>query len=176
MKRILSSPRMPHATLAVAAATLAGAFAFQHVGGYEPCPICIWQRWPYVVGIVLLAGGLASPAGRIRTLLTGIACPVFLGGAGLSAWHAGIEYGFWAGPASCGEAGNLGSLSGAALLDALEATPMVRCDAPQWTLGGVSLAGFSALVLLGLAAALAPSARDLGRSLLAGVPPGRQLD
>lgn len=149
----------PHAAGATALATLAGAFAFQHLGGLEPCPVCIWQRWPYAAGIVLVAAGIGLRRSRAGTRLLGAAFLVFLGGAGLSAWHAGFEYGFWPGPASCGAATELGALSGEALLDALEAAPMVRCDAPLWTLGGVSLAGFSAIAQLAIAGMLAPSAR-----------------
>jgi hypothetical protein len=35
------------------------------------------------------------------------------------------------------------------MLKSILAAPVVRCDAAQWTLGGVSLAGFNALISLG---------------------------
>ena len=147
----------PHAACATAIATLAGAFAFQHLGGLEPCPICIWQRWPYVAGAVLAAVGIAVVRQRPSQILYWGALLVFLGGAVLSAWHAGIEYGFWSGPATCNMAMNLGDLSGEALLDAIEARPLVRCDTPAWTLAGVSLAGWSVLIQLAIAGMLVPS-------------------
>ena len=160
MKATLLIFRTPHAACLLAIATLAGAFAFQHVGGMEPCPICIWQRWPYAAGIALIAAGIGLGKTRLAPFLFGAALVTFLGGDGLSAWHAGIEYGFWAGPASCGTETNLGNLSGEALLDALEAKPMVRCDVPQWTLVGVSLAGWSLLAQVAISLLLVPTLRE----------------
>ncbi len=34
------------------AALLAGAFAFQYIGGLAPCQLCIEQRWPHAAAIV----------------------------------------------------------------------------------------------------------------------------
>lgn len=167
MTRLLS----PHAACAAAIATLAGAFAFQHLGGLEPCPLCIWQRWPYAAGAALVAAGIGFRNSRTAPFLLGAAIQVFLGGAVLSAWHAGIEYGFWPGPASCGAGMDLGNLSGESLLEALESKPLVRCDSPQWTLGGISLAGWSSLIQLGIAGILAVALRRTARSgLLARIP------
>ena len=104
--------------------------------------------------------GIGLGKTRLAPFLFGAALVTFLGGAGLSAWHAGIEYGFWAGPASCGTETNLGNLSGEALLDALEAKPMVRCDVPQWTLVGVSLAGWSLLAQVAICVLLVPTLRE----------------
>ena len=42
----------------VAALTLAGSFGFQFIGGLEPSPLCIWPRWPYAIGILLIIIGL----------------------------------------------------------------------------------------------------------------------
>ena len=47
------------AALAVLAgvAMLGGAFAFQHLGGLDPCVLCIYQRWAWAA--VIVAGALA---------------------------------------------------------------------------------------------------------------------
>ena len=139
----------------VALATLVGAFAFQHIGGLTPCPLCIWQRWPYAIGAGL--AGLAailthrnSAGGGMVGALAGL---IFVMGMGLSAWHAGIEYGWWSGPSSCVPSLDTKGFSAEELLQALEATPPVRCDVAPWSLAGLSLAGWSALILAGLAAA-----------------------
>ena len=42
------------------AGLLAGAFAFQHLGGLPPCPMCIWQRWPYVAVLGLSLADVKS--------------------------------------------------------------------------------------------------------------------
>ena len=167
LTRLLS----PQTAFAAAVATLAGAFASQHLGGLEPCPLCIWQRWPYAAGAALVAAGIGFRKSRAAPFLLGTATLVFFGGAALSAWHAGIEYGFWPGPASCGAGMDLENLSGESLLEALEAKPLVRCDSPQWTLGGISLAGWSSLIQLAIAGILAVALRRSGRrGLLARIP------
>ncbi len=163
MNEILTRLLSPQTAFAAAVATLAGAFASQHLGGLEPCPLCIWQRWPYAAGAALVAAGIGFRKSRVAPFLLGTATLVFLGGAALSAWHAGIEYGFWPGPASCGAGMDLGNLSGESLLEALEAKPLVRCDSPQWTLGGISLAGWSSLIQLAIAGILAVALRRSGR-------------
>ena len=32
---------------------MAGAYAFQHIGGMAPCKMCIWQRYPHVIAIAI---------------------------------------------------------------------------------------------------------------------------
>ena len=49
---------MSRTTLALLAAAgsvglLLGALAFQYIGGLAPCVVCIWQRWPHVVALIL---------------------------------------------------------------------------------------------------------------------------
>ena len=43
------------------AALLVGAFAFQHLGGFAPCELCLWQRWPHAAAVVI--GPAALPVG-----------------------------------------------------------------------------------------------------------------
>lgn len=139
-------------TFALAFATIATALASEIFGGLMPCALCLKQRVPYYLALPLLAlayfyapkNALAAH-GLLRTI--GV---VFLIGAGLGIYHAGIEYGSWAGPATCGGGGGLAS-STDALFKALESNSMVRCDAPAWTLFGISLAGYNALASLAIA-------------------------
>ncbi|MEO1086485.1 MAG: disulfide bond formation protein B, partial [Acidobacteriota bacterium] len=46
------------------AGLLAGALAFQYLGGLAPCALCIWQRWPHGVAIALALLALTLPGGR----------------------------------------------------------------------------------------------------------------
>ena len=64
---------------------------------------------------------------------------------GIASYHAGVEWGLWLGPQGC--TASLGSnLSSAALVDSLLATPAVRCDEVPWSLFGLSMAGWNALI------------------------------
>ena len=70
-----------------------------------------------------------------------------LGNAGLAAYHAGVEWGFWQGPTDCtGPVGNLGSAGN--LLERLDTVKVVRCDEVQWKFLGLSLAGYNVLISL----------------------------
>ena len=74
-----------------------------------------------------------------------------LGNAGLGVYHSGVEWGFWPGPTECtGPIGNLGSAG--SLLERLDSVRVVRCDEVQWRFLGLSLAGYSVLISLLIAA------------------------
>ena len=53
----------PALTLAASAGLLGGAWAFQIFGGLHPCPLCIWQRWPYWIMIGLDTAQIAQSFG-----------------------------------------------------------------------------------------------------------------
>ena len=139
----------------VAAATLAGAWFFQLVLDIRPCPLCLEQRYAYYLAVPLgTAIALAAAQNAPRALLlAGLAILLIaaLGNAGLGAYHAGVEWGFWQGPTECtGPIGNLGSAGN--LLERLDSVKVVRCDEVQWRFLGLSLAGYNVLISLLMAA------------------------
>ena len=135
-------------------ATLGGAWYFQFVLGYQPCHLCLIQRIPYyIVTPLSLAVAIAARAGAPRRVATGglvVLVAAALCSAALGAYHAGIEWGFWQGPADC--TGPLINLkSGGSLIDELNSIHVVPCDKAAWTFLGISLAGYNALISLALA-------------------------
>ena len=137
------------------AATILGAYYFQYVLHYAPCELCLDERIPYYVGIplalvVALAGLLRAP----RPLLVGalvLLIVIMLIGAGLGVYHSGVEWKFWPGPAHCsGSMAGFGNAGG--LLEQMNQTKIVPCDAAAWRLLGISLAGYNVLISLALAA------------------------
>ena len=144
------------AALAIAAvgiATILGAYYFEHVLHYQPCPLCLEQRIPYYVGIPLaLALALAAKLGTPRPVLIAGFAALALAmaiGAALGAYHAGVEWHLWTGPQECSGDPNFGR-SGS-LLDQLDKVIVVRCDAAAWRLFGVSLAGYNVVISAALA-------------------------
>ena len=143
------------AVLVIAAATIAGAWYFQLVLGLQPCPLCLEQRYAYYLAIPLaaltaLAAGQNAPRSLLIAGLTILALAAFAN-AVLGAYHAGVEWKFWPGPADCtGPVGNLGSAG--SLLDRLDTVKVVMCDEVQWTFLGLSLAGYNVLISLSMAA------------------------
>lgn len=149
------------ALAAASAALLLAAFAFQHLGGLQPCVLCIWQRWPYAVaialGVVTAALARRLPAGAVVALL-GLLAATFAVDAGIAAFHVGVEQHWWAGTSACG--GNL-DMRGASVEElrrALMAQPVVRCDEVAWSLFGISMAGYNFLAATVLAAVAAVTA------------------
>jgi disulfide bond formation protein DsbB len=139
--------------LAVAVATIAGAWTMEGMG-YIPCELCLLGRKPYYVGIGLAAlTALAAWGGKqklARCGLLGLAA-VFAVGAGIAAYHSGVELHFWQGPTECSGALS-GVLSADDFMAQLKRVKPVRCDEPALLIFGLSLAVWSAVISLGLAA------------------------
>ena len=139
--------------LAVPVALLGGALLSEYVGKLWPCEMCWWQRYPHALAILVAGAALLSPLAAPRTrLLTLLAAGLVAVSGAIGAFHAGVEYGWWEGLTTC-------TTSGAMSLDDIMAVPLVRCDQVQWSLAGISLAGFNALISLGGAAAIVLLAR-----------------
>lgn len=124
--------------LAVPGAILLGALASQYLGGLHPCEMCLWQRWPHLGAVALAVLVFAVPPPLRRALIALAAAFVFVSGA-IGVFHAGVEYRWWQGLTTCAAGG------GAVTLDDIMRAPVIRCDQAQWTLFGVSLAGYNAL-------------------------------
>ncbi|MEX0342665.1 MAG: disulfide bond formation protein B [Erythrobacter sp.] len=126
--------------LAVPAVLLGGAYVSEYGFGLFPCEMCWWQRWPHFAA---LGFGLLGFAVAPRRLWIAAAALAILVSGAIGLFHAGVEYGWWPGITSCAVVGSGGS--GNALDDIMN-TPLVRCDAPAWTLFGISLAGYNFLL------------------------------
>ena len=156
LARVLEPPRACLLLALLSAALLVGALALQYLGGLPPCHLCILQRWPYVALIVL---GLVGARWSSRALL-GAAALVLLGGAGLAAYHVGIEQGWWALPASCVAGGTAATVED--LKRMLQEAPPA-CDQVSFAFLGLTLAAWNFVVSLLLAAFTLAAALGLGR-------------
>ncbi|MCL6285538.1 disulfide bond formation protein B [Ruegeria sp. 2012CJ41-6] len=127
---------------ATSTALLVGAYISQ-IFGWEPCAMCLWQRWPHFAAIVAGLCALAIP-GPIFPLL-GAAASATTGG--IAIYHSGVERKWWEGPASCtGSGDSLAGMSGDALLPGgADLAPLVMCDALQPFFLGLTMANWNAL-------------------------------
>lgn len=149
------------AIAAIGAATIAGAWFFELALDIRPCPLCLEQRYAYYLAIplaVLIVAGAAHIPRRVAAAGFALIALIMLANAGLGAYHAGVEWGWWPGPTACsGPITDFGSA--ASLLDRLDSTKVVRCDAVQWRFLGLSLAGYNVLISLAMAALAALGVR-----------------
>lgn len=145
---------IPWIVVAASVATLAGAYFFEYVLGYAPCHLCLIERIPYVfaIGAALAAGVLSREAnlGIAPVILMGLCAAAFAIGAGISAYHAGVEYKWWPGPSSCTGGGLVSNSLETLQTELRSGTRVPQCDEAAWTLFGISLAGFNFLISLAL--------------------------
>ena len=145
MLRLDASRYLMLAALA-SAAMLASAHAFERIGGYAPCLLCLRQREVYWVAAPVALPGLALLARSREPLLPRVLplllAAVFLTGFAIAAYHAGAEWKWWPGPTACAAGGDVSASDLQALLRG-ESGPMVRCDEAVWSFAGLSMAGWN---------------------------------
>jgi disulfide bond formation protein DsbB len=143
----------------VASALVLGtALLSQYWGGLAPCELCLKERWPWDAALAiaalwfLLSGRV--PGGWPAVVLA----LIFAAGAALAFYHVGVEQHWFAGPSSCTT-----NATGAQSIDDLRkqllATEPVLCDQVQWSVFGVSLAGFNLIASAVMAVVCIAAAR-----------------
>lgn len=124
---------------------LAAAYGFQYVGGLPPCELCWYQRYAHMVAlafaIVALAGGRLADRGRSFVWMAGLG---ILASGLIGGYHAGVEAGIFEGFTQC-----TSGIAGGSAEDTLArimAAPLIRCDQVPWSLFGISMAGWNAIL------------------------------
>lgn len=151
-------PRWPIVALMVSGALLAGAHAFETFGRLQPCAMCLAQReWHWgILGVAILA--LLFMRGPVAARWVAFALGLaFLGSFAMAAWHVAVEHHWIA--AQC-EVGNLGDLA----FNVNEELHAPSCDQIAWSMFGISMAGYNAIISIALSLA----------SFVVALAPGRQ--
>jgi disulfide bond formation protein DsbB len=143
---------------AASVAVLATVWIFQAIG-YAPCELCLTQRYAFYAAVPLaaLTALLSRSAHGLARAGFALLALVFAASAALAAYHAGVEYHWWAGPTAC--TGGPGSLDVNDLVNALNSVKVVRCDEVQLRIAGLSLAGWNVVASAALAVYAAVAAR-----------------
>jgi disulfide bond formation protein DsbB len=150
--------------LLLSLAVILTALAFEYIGGYAPCPLCLMQRYAYYAAIPLLFLALvliATERPQAAGIVFALVALAYLANAGLGVYHAGAEWKFWPGPSTCAAAAGELSTSAGGLLKQLEHTRVIRCDEAPWHFLGISFAGWNVVASLIL---FAISARAAART------------
>src|SRR5215467_12791150 len=87
--------------LVTSAVVLGATLLSEYWGGLAPCELCLVQRWPWGVAIVI--SFVATMVGS-RLALPWVAlllAAIFIVGSGLAFYHVGVEQHWFAGPSAC---------------------------------------------------------------------------
>jgi disulfide bond formation protein DsbB len=149
MLEALTAQKSISLILAVSAATIAGAFAFQFAG-YDPCHLCLMERWAYYAAIALSLVLLLTKSGTKQGLY--LLALIMLASTIFGIYHAGVEWKWWPGPSACTGGAALGGLPDLT-------KPVIMCDEAAFRIFGLSLAGWNAVISFLLAAVALRAAR-----------------
>ena len=128
-------------------ASLISAYVIEYVLGHEPCKLCVYQRFPYIISILLVSSILLIKKNvKIHLLLLSL---VSLLGAVLAFYHFGIEQGFFSESIVC-ESQNLEE--GLTKQDVLEQLKQntISCKEVNFTIFGFSLAAINTIFSIAL--------------------------
>ena len=124
-------------------ASLISAYVIEYGFGHKPCKLCIYQRFPYIVSILLLLNILLFKKNVKFYLL--ILAIVSLIGSFLAFYHFGIEQGFFNESIVCETQGLQEGLSKQDVLEQLKKNT-VSCKNVTFTFFGLSLASINTIV------------------------------
>ena len=121
---------------------LISAFLIEHQLGHKPCKLCIYQRVPYFVAILLILKMLLTASYQKIALF--ILALTFLVSASLAFYHFGIEQGVFNESLICKAENPTEALSKEKLLQLLEANP-ISCKDVSFEMFGFSLAAINTI-------------------------------
>ena len=131
--------------LAIISLTIISALIIQYWLGHEPCKLCLYQRIPYFLSILLIIKILFIKKYEKITLL--ILFLVFMSSTTLAFYHFGIEQGFFNESLSC-TAGDLSkTLSKEELLQQLKQNS-ITCKDVSFRVLGLSLSAINTIFSL----------------------------
>ncbi|WP_173567980.1 disulfide bond formation protein B [Acetobacter ghanensis] len=117
-------------------AALGVAWWTQHQLGIMPCELCLWERWPWRVLIVI---GVLAPflPARLGRLALWMCAPVLLVAGGLAVCHAGVEWQWWPSPFPACHAAHVVGRTLAERWASMPLVPSKPCDAPTYLIPGL---------------------------------------
>ena len=130
---------------AVISLAIISALIIQYWFGHEPCKLCLYERIPYFVSILLLIKILLFKKNEKITLL--ILSLVFVSSSALAFYHFGIEQGFFSESLVCKAEDLSKILSKEQLLEQLKQNS-VSCKDVSFRILGLSLAAINTVFSL----------------------------
>ena len=129
--------------LFVSFVALISAFFIEYVLGHQPCNLCILERIPYVVAIVIVL--LTYKFSQFEKLFLVLLIIVFLTATILSVYHFGIEQGFIEESLVCDLKNSSGVTSKEEILKQLQ-EQKVSCKDVTFKIFGLSLTTYNIVI------------------------------
>ena len=124
---------------------LVSAFVIEHQLGHEPCKLCLYERIPYFLSVLLIIKMFYIKKNQRVTLL--ILFLAFISSAALAFYHFGIEQGFFSESLVCQTEDLSKILSKEQLLEQLKQNS-VSCKDVSFRILGLSLAAINTVFSL----------------------------
>ena len=142
------SKHVAWSTIVAGAWALSFALYFEIFQDYEACHLCLLQRIPYIIMIIIGALGVLRPQFILfcitLTLVTTVASTL------LALYHVGVEQNLWDSISAC-KSTAIGHISVEELKKSLLERPALSCANIEWSVFGISMAGYNSLYSLFLA-------------------------
>lgn len=154
LKKLLSCPVAMFAGIAgVSAFALAAALYSEVALGLEPCILCIYQRIPFVIGVIVGIVGLALRRNEgLSNILIGGLGVNFLVNAGIAFYHTGVEQKWWVSTVEGCAVPDFTDTSQQSILENILSAPTANCAEIPWEdpILGLSMANYNVLLGLGV--------------------------
>ena len=124
---------------------LASAFFIEYILGHQPCNLCIFERIPYLLAIIIIL--LNFKFNQFEKFFILFLLIVFLFGVILSLYHLGIEQGFIQESLVCDLKSGSNLLSKEEILKQLQ-EKNVSCKDVTFKIFGLSLTSYNILISL----------------------------
>lgn len=130
---------------AISAISIISALYIDKMMGFDPCPLCIYQRIPYILAlfISIMAIFLRNYHGFFLQILIFI----FITGAGIAIYHTGIEKHWWQKSSICKAEVKIGEYTNLEEFKSmLDSAPIGDCSKPAIRIVSFSLAEINTII------------------------------
>ena len=148
--------------LAFSVLSLAVAYFIQYILKHEPCNLCLIERIPYLVSLILIS--LTFIINKFEKIIAGIVLLFFVFGSVVSFYHVGIEQGFFNESFVCDLGSSEGNVSKEDLLKQLQNETPVSCKDVTFRFFGLSLATINTVISIILSGIMIKVIKNYGKN------------
>lgn len=143
----MSSRTFLWSILLISIAVGGAGYILEHFYGFQPCQLCLYEQKVFKITAIIALVGLFLPL-RWKYYFSILLGLCFLVGAAIAGYHVAVQHHLVELPAFCASQDFSAFESIEALKEQMLKTPFVRCDQITWSLFGLSLAAYNAILSL----------------------------